>query len=134
MTVPSGAEATLVLRPGYIQKLPDGQGSIQLDGVQRWVKLQVGDTPGAPIAVAAITFAVLGLCLSLCIRPRRVWVRIRSQQGRSTLEIARLDRAEGRAGLPDDLVAVVRDLDHYSHLLDDLTRIPGGSGGGSSAA
>lgn len=106
-----GQPLRFVLRPGYIQKLPDGQGSTQLDGVQRWVKLQVGDTPGAPIAVAAITFAVLGLCLSLCIRPRRVWVRIRSQQGRSTLEIARLDRAEGRAGLPDDLVAVVRDLD-----------------------
>ena len=50
------------------------QGTIQLDGWTRWVKLQIGDTPGVPISIGAIGFAVAGLCLSLFIRPRRVWV------------------------------------------------------------
>ena len=48
----------------------------QLDGWSRWVKLQVGDSPGAPLALVSIAFAVLGLCLSLFVRPRRVWVRL----------------------------------------------------------
>ena len=49
--------------------LPDGQGSIRMDGVTRWVKLQVSDTPGMAISLTAIGLAVLGLCFSLFIRP-----------------------------------------------------------------
>ena len=55
--------------------LPDGKGSIQLDGWVRWVKLQIGATPGVPISLIALGFAVAGLCLSLFVRPRRVWIR-----------------------------------------------------------
>ncbi|HEY9292966.1 MAG TPA: cytochrome c biogenesis protein ResB [Microlunatus sp.] len=99
-----------ILRPGYVQKLPNGQGSIQLDGVQRWVKLQVGDTPGAYIAITAIGLAVLGLCFSLFIRPRRVWARIRTTRGSTVFEIAGLDRADARTGLSEDLADLVEEL------------------------
>jgi cytochrome c biogenesis protein len=103
-----------ILRPGYVQKLPGG-GSIQLDGVQRWIKLQVGDSPGVYIAIIAIGCAVLGLCFSLFIRPRRVWARLRTTKGSTVFEIAGLDRADARTGLQEDL----------ADLLDDVVKRPG---------
>lgn len=98
-----------ILRPGYVQKLPGG-GSIQLDGIQRWVKLQVGDTPGVYIAIVAIGCAVLGLCFSLFIRPRRVWARLRTTKGSTVFEIAGLDRADARTGLQEDLAELLDDV------------------------
>ena len=100
----------LALSPGQGVTLPNGLGSIQLDGWSRWVKLQVGDSPGAPVALGAIAFAVLGLCLSLFVRPRRVWVRVAggSAGGEGALiptvvEVGGLDRADARGGLTDDV-------------------------------
>jgi cytochrome c biogenesis protein len=99
-----GAPLRIALQPGDIYTLPNGKGSIQLDGWDRWVKLQMGDAPGAPISLIAIALAVFGLCLSLFIRPRRVWVRLtNSGDGTSLVEVAGLDRADARAGLDDDV-------------------------------
>ncbi|WP_373288821.1 cytochrome c biogenesis protein ResB [Microlunatus endophyticus] len=98
-----------ILRPGYEQKLPGG-GSIELDGVQRWVKLQVGDSPGVYIAIIAIGCAVLGLCFSLFIRPRRVWARARTTKGSTVFEIAGLDRADARTGLQEDLADLLDEV------------------------
>ncbi|QGN33803.1 cytochrome c biogenesis protein ResB [Microlunatus sp. Gsoil 973] len=109
-----GQPLRFILRPGYVQKLPGG-GSIQLDGVQRWIKLQVGDSPGVYIAIVAIGCAVLGLCFSLFIRPRRVWARLRTTKGSTVFEIAGLDRADARTGLQEDL----------ADLLDDVVRNKG---------
>lgn len=92
-----------ILKPGQSQKLPGGKGSIELTGVKRWVKLQVSDSPGTGISLSAIAGAVLGLCLSLFIRPRRVWARVRTTGGRRMLEIAGLDKADARTGLDADL-------------------------------
>ena len=39
------------LQVGDGVELPDGKGSIQLDGWVRWVKLQVSDTPGVTISL-----------------------------------------------------------------------------------
>jgi cytochrome c biogenesis protein len=102
-----GAPLRVALQPGQGTTLPDGLGSVQLDGWTRWVKLQVGDSPGAPVALGAIAFAVLGLCLSLFIRPRRVWVRLaertEGEQGSTVVEVGGLDRADARGGLTDDV-------------------------------
>ena len=99
-----------ILRPGYVQKLPNGQGSVQLDGVQRWIKIQVGDSPGAPITLVAIATAVLGLSLSLFIRPRRIWARIRQVDDHQLLEVAGLDRADARTGLTEDVEALANGI------------------------
>jgi cytochrome c biogenesis protein len=91
--------------------LPDGKGSIQLDGWVRWVKLQVSDTPGMTLSLAAIGLAVTGLCLSLFVRPRRVWVRVReTEDGRRVVEVGGLDRADARAGLGDDVAELATEL------------------------
>ncbi len=99
------------LQVGDGVSLPDGQGSIQLDGWVRWVKLQVSDTPGVTISLWAIGFAVTGLCLSLFVRPRRIWVRLRpAEVGHSVVEVGGLDRADARAGLAEDVAELAREL------------------------
>jgi cytochrome c biogenesis protein len=98
------------LRPGQSRKLPGGKGTIEMTGVKRWVKLQVSDSPGATISLVSIGAAVLGLCLSLFIRPRRVWGRMRTTDGRRMLEIAGLDKADARTGLDSDLDGLADDL------------------------
>lgn len=108
---PDGSVVAFRLQPGQLFKLPNGQGSVQLDGWDRWVKLQIGDAPGAPVTLAAVGFAVAGLCLSLFIRPRRLWVRVRrTADGATQLEVAGLDRADARAGLTDDVQALATAL------------------------
>jgi cytochrome c biogenesis protein len=71
----------------------------------------VGDSPGVPISLVAIAFAVLGLCLSLFVRPRRVWVRVvAAPDGSSLLEVGGLDRADARAGLTEDVAELAEEL------------------------
>ena len=94
LTDATGDPVRLALQVGDGVTLPDGKGTIQLDGWERWVKLQVGDTPGVTISLVALGLAVTGLCLSLFVRPRRVWVRVRSGgDGHSLVEVGGLDRA-----------------------------------------
>ncbi len=108
-----GDKLRLQLTPGTSAILPGGQGSIEMDGWTRWIKLQIGDTPGVGISLGAIGLAVAGLCLSLFVRPRRVWVRLRVSEGRSMLvEVAGLDRADARAGLSEDVDELAADLSH----------------------
>ncbi|WP_432558615.1 cytochrome c biogenesis protein ResB [Granulicoccus sp. GXG6511] len=86
------------LKPGEQYALPDGRGAVVFEGWQRWVRLQVSYTPGLPLALGAVLVGVAGLCLSLFIRPRRLWVRVRPD---GTAEVAGLDRAEARTGLAE---------------------------------
>ena len=106
-----GQPVRIALKMGDGVNLPNGKGSIQLDGWVRWVKLQIGDTPGVPISLAALGFAVVGLCLSLFVRPRRVWIRVREgEEGHRVLEVGGLDRADARAGLTDDVAELAAEL------------------------
>jgi cytochrome c biogenesis protein len=76
-------------------QLPDGLGSVTFDGMSRFVKLQVSRSPGDWVALAGVVLALLGLLGSLFIRPRRVWVRARREDGRTLVEVAGLDRSAG---------------------------------------
>ena len=106
-----GQPVRIGLKVGDGVNLPDGKGSIQLDGWVRWVKLQIGDTPGVPISLIALGFAVTGLCFSLFIRPRRVWIRVRDgDAGRKVMEVGGLDRADARAGLTEDVAELAAEL------------------------
>lgn len=99
------------LQPGVTATLPEGKGSITMDGWTRWVKLQIGDAPGVPISLVAVGFAVLGLCLSLFVRPRRVWVRFTpAADGPGWVEVGGLDRADARAGLTEDVADLAAEL------------------------
>ncbi len=114
----NGDTVRIALKPGEQVTLAGGKGSIRLDGWQRWVKLQVSDTPGVGISLIALAFAVAGLCLSLFVRPRRVWVRVRdADDGRSLVEVGGLDRADARAGLTDDVAELAAELTHDKELV-----------------
>ena len=90
-----GKPLRLDLAMGRSERLPDGLGTVTFDGVSRYVKLQVSHTPGQKIALAGVVLALVGLLGSLFIRPRRVWVRARRDGGRTTVEVAGLDRSAG---------------------------------------
>ena len=96
------------LKPGETVDLPDGRGSLTFDGYSRWTKLQISSTPGLPLTMGGVAVAVLGLCLSLFVRPRRLWIRtIERPDGSLGLEAAGLDRADARTGLSDDVTDLV---------------------------
>jgi cytochrome c biogenesis protein len=108
--------------------LPDGLGSISFDGMSRFVKLQVSRSPGDPIALTGVILALLGLLGSLFIRPRRIWVRVRRDDGadpaddsaadpaparRTLVEVAGLDRSAGGdlSGEIDEILAALTTAD-----------------------
>ncbi|CAA9363779.1 MAG: Ccs1/ResB-related putative cytochrome C-type biogenesis protein [uncultured Nocardioidaceae bacterium] len=93
----------LDLAPGRTVRLPDGLGSVRFDGWQRWVKLQISDTPGKAIALTGMVLALVGLMGSLFIRRRRVWVRVTSREGGSYVEVAGLDRSGSSDGLVEEI-------------------------------
>jgi cytochrome c biogenesis protein len=108
-----GPVKRIKLTPGQTVRLPNGQGSIKFDGVQRWVKLQVSHSPGKGVALGGMLLGILGLMGSLFIRPRRVWLRVSRAEddddhhgaGRTVVELAGLDRSSG-----GDLAAEVDEL------------------------
>ena len=91
------------LELGETMQLPDGQGSISFDGYQRWVKLQVSDTPGKGLALGGIVVGLLGLMGSLFVRRRRTWVRVTPRGDRTLVEVAGLDRSTVAEGLEDEV-------------------------------
>ncbi|MFC5728966.1 MULTISPECIES: cytochrome c biogenesis protein ResB [Nocardioides] len=86
------SEATLVtgeddkpfrvdLQPGDTVDLPDGLGSVTFERVEPWIRVQISQTPGKEVALGGVVLALIGLCASLFVRPRRVWVRALASDG-----------------------------------------------------
>jgi cytochrome c biogenesis protein len=63
-----------LLGPGQTWTLPDGR-SVTFVRTTEWATFQVTQDPGKGIALLASIGMVLGLCLSLFVRRRRLWVR-----------------------------------------------------------
>ncbi|MGZ4445551.1 MAG: cytochrome c biogenesis protein ResB [Nocardioides sp.] len=104
-----GAPYRIDLRPGKTVVLPHHLGTVSFDGIQRWNKIQISQTPGKRIALAGVVLALVGLLGSLFIRPRRVWVRVRREGGLTLVEAAALDRSGGGdvATVLDQIVAAL---------------------------
>jgi cytochrome c biogenesis protein len=107
---PDGKQLRLQLSVGETLELPDGRGSITFDGVRRFARFQVSQSPGKVVPLAALVVALSGLVLSLYVRPRRAWVRARRTSGRTVVELAGLDRTGGDDLGPDlgELVVALR--------------------------
>ncbi len=93
------------LQPGQSIDLPDGAGSVTFEGVDRWTRLQISKTPGMHLALGGVVAALVGLLLSLFIRPRRVWVR--AEQHR--VDVGGLDRSTA-GDVEAEVAEVVRRL------------------------
>jgi cytochrome c biogenesis protein len=114
---PNGKPFRIDLKPGQTVKLPNGLGTVTFNGIKSWVRVQVSQSPGKRIALGGIILALIGLCGSLFVRPRRVWVRARKVTGdqtegtmeRTVVEVAMLDRS-GNSEVQEILDALVEGL------------------------
>jgi len=97
---PDGQPVRAGLEPGATYELPGGRGTLSFDGLRRWAKLQVSTTPAGWFALAAVLLAIAGLSVSLTVRPRRLFVRV-ADGSPTRVDVAGLDRVEGRPGLPE---------------------------------
>nr|WP_246378219.1 cytochrome c biogenesis protein ResB [Nocardioides ginsengisegetis] len=109
LTKKNGAPYRIDLRQGDTVTLPQHLGTVSFDGIQRWNKIQISQTPGKRIALAGVILALAGLLGSLFIRPRRVWVRVRREGDGTLVEAAALDRSGGGdvAVVLDEIVAAL---------------------------
>lgn len=88
------------LRVGQTWQLPQGAGSIELAGYERWASFQMASDPGKELALVAAILAILGLTLSLFIQRRRVWVKVsqvleQGSTGTVRVEVAGIAKASG---------------------------------------
>lgn len=108
-----GTPFRVSLTPRQIADLPGGD-EIQFVGLRQYARLQISSTPLAAVPLGAIWLGVLGLVISLSVRPRRTWVRAKrsSADGRSrtVVEIAALDRVRSGSGLTDHVRRLARAI------------------------
>ena len=98
------------LLPGDVWQLPDGAGSIEFVGYERWASFQIAHDPGKELALLASAVAIAGLMLSLFVRRRRLWVKVvPAEAGGTLVQVAGLAKTEG-ADLSDDLTAMCTHL------------------------
>lgn len=62
------------LREGQTWRLPDGAGSIEFTGLDRWISIKVGHDAGGAWALGFIALAIVGISLSLFVKRRRLWL------------------------------------------------------------
>ncbi|NRQ31437.1 cytochrome c biogenesis protein ResB [Nonomuraea sp. NN258] len=87
--------------------LPDGQGRLEYTGVKKWITLQIAYDPGRVPALLASSTAIVAIVLSLTIRRRRVFVRVKD----GTVDVAGLTRTEGSAaGFAEEFADIVKVL------------------------
>lgn len=110
---PDGSMFRVDLQPGQSLELPDGAGSVSFDGVATWNRIQISRSPGKLVALGGVVLSLVGLLLSLFVRPRRVWVRARRTEEGTAVEVGGLDRSEGGdlAQVLADIVAALREFE-----------------------
>ena len=100
------------LRPGEMWELPEGTGTIEFVGLERWASFQIAHDPGKEPALISAALALVGLMLSLFIRRRRVWVRVSAEEsGDTVVQVAGLMRSDEGDLEPDvgELVDIIAE-------------------------
>ena len=102
--------ADLDLEQHKTVQLPDGIGSITFDGVKQYAQFDINHDPSKTLVFVSAVGIVGGLILSLGIRRRRVFVRVKPAGDEAIrVEVAGLARAED-ARLRDEVRGVGRSL------------------------
>ncbi|MFI0898547.1 cytochrome c biogenesis protein ResB [Streptomyces sp. NPDC020983] len=123
---PDGSPLSDLLGVGDTMTLPDGAGSLRLDGIETWASFTISHQSGNLGALVSGVGAILGLAGSLFIQRRRIWVRASAgKDGGTVVELGGLGRSES-ARIADELgdVAV--------HMLPDAPVTPEPEGGGAA--
>lgn len=90
----AGRESALALKIGDTVDLPDGMGTIELEGVADYVGLDIHHDPAQGAVLGFALAAVAGLLTSLFIPRRRMWIKALPGEGGTRLEYAGLARGE----------------------------------------
>ncbi|MFC4112742.1 cytochrome c biogenesis protein ResB [Nonomuraea zeae] len=102
-----GSNTPKPLAVGQSVDLPDGKGKIEFTAVKQWITLQTAYDPGRMPALVAGATAVVAIALSLMIRRRRIFVRIK--EGETV--VGGLTRTEGSAaGFTEEFADIVKVL------------------------
>ncbi|EFQ82255.1 ResB-like protein [Aeromicrobium marinum DSM 15272] len=96
------------LVPGQEIDLPDGT-TVAFTGLRQFVRFQVSSTPLVQLPLWGVIAGLVGISLSLFVRPRRIWIRARRDGSRTVVEVAALDRVP-RDDLGDDLQHVIERM------------------------
>jgi cytochrome c biogenesis protein len=95
------------LAVGESLDLPEDAGKLEFVAVKEWMTLQIAYDPGRVPALVAAALATVSIVLSLMIRRRRVWVRVKD----GTVEVGGLTRTEGSAaGFSEEFDDIVKVL------------------------
>ncbi|MRJ76054.1 cytochrome c biogenesis protein ResB [Aeromicrobium sp. SMF47] len=109
----NGKNLRISLAPGQTADLPDG-GTIEFVEVAQFARFQISSAPLVKVPLIGIIAGLIGLMVSLTVKPRRTWIRTRRDGSRTVVDVAVLDRVPR-----DDLPA---DLDDFlERLKDSLT-------------
>ncbi|WP_188188594.1 cytochrome c biogenesis protein ResB [Nonomuraea sp. SYSU D8015] len=103
-----GSNVPKPLAAGQSIDLPEGAGKLEFVGVKEWMTLQIAYDPGRVPALVFAAVAVVAIALSLMIRRRRVFVRVKEG---GTVEVGGLTRTEGSAaGFAEEFADIVKVL------------------------
>lgn len=111
-----GENFRIGLAPGESAELPDGS-TIEFVDLMRFARLEIAATPLLWMPLGAVILGTAGLMLSLYMRPRRWWVRARSEGASTVVEVAALDKV-ARGDLAADVQA---RADRLAAALNDET-------------
>jgi len=129
-----GDPVTLHLRPGETVELPDGLGTLAFEGVSRFVALDLRYDPALPFLLVFALLGIAGLCTSLFVPRRRVWVRAAVDDAdpvRTVVTAGALARSDD-VGLQDELDRVLGALPGPSRADPSSTSSPDSSSHGSA--
>lgn len=101
----AGKPFRIELTPGQETVLPNGT-RVEFDGLRQFARLQIGATPLVQLPLYGIIAGLVGLSLSLFVRPRRIWVRTRQEGPATVVDVAALDRVP-RDDLPGDVAGLI---------------------------
>lgn len=90
----AGKPAAKTMRPGETMTLPGGAGSITFVGFSEFATFQITHDPGRHLALGASAALIAGLIVSMRVRRRRLWLRARSDGGRTVVEAGGLARSD----------------------------------------
>jgi cytochrome c biogenesis protein len=97
----NGKGFRISLSEGQEADLPGG-GTIQFVELRQFVRFQFSSSPLVKVPLFGIVAGLLGLMISLSVKPRRTWIRARRVGSRTVVDVAALDRVP-RDDLPADL-------------------------------
>ncbi|SDZ95802.1 cytochrome c biogenesis protein [Bowdeniella nasicola] len=105
----TGTPYAIQLAPGQTAEIPGGLGTIEFRDLTRFGSFDVRHDPSLMWLLISTVSAIGGLCISLFVPRRRLWVRTSTLAGTTVIEAAALSRGDD-AGLDGELDWLLAEL------------------------